>query len=746
MSKLIVRLTVFALSVFLCAQAHAAQKAIGTPCSNDNSNIDWDTIGQCNGTVFQKGPLMLGTVATPTYATTTCDAAKTGMIQWTGTSFKGCDGASWSGLGGGALGVSATNTSPSRNGDITTGLFSDTASTVSIATAGVSRLTVTASGNVTINGTAAVGALTVGGQSFIVGGRSSADLNTLLTSGMYGLNGTPTNSPVNYGSLITANNIDTTLQIAGGYQSDNLYFRGSWSSGGGFSPWRTVLHSGNYTSYSPSLTGSGASGTWGISITGSSPLLANLGTYVWSASTLPTGYNLGIQTSFVSGGQSFPSYGSLVNVNTYSGGGGALQLYVPYSPTYGGTGLQVRFGNYDVSSGNSWTAWKTLVASDNVGSYAVPTANGGLITGAGGGLYLGSANWDAGSSGSTAGHIITDNGSYKALMIVGNSVSGNSGMGREIKVWDYLNVQGSFNATGGGTFSGNVSAATPTAANHLATKAYVDSKAGGGTWQSQTFTSSGTWYYSSAYSNVTVFAVGGGGGGGAGYFNGSYYYGGSGGGGAATGWFPNMPVTGNLTVNVGAGGAGGNSSAYTGGNGGTTTVYQGGTLLASARGGGGGSALVTSGSVGGGTGGSGGLFGAGGGGGGGGTYSNTSAAAGGAGGSNNIAYGGCNVSGTGTAVGSGVIGGVGGGTGCGTGGAGGAAGYSYSYGYNYAGGGGGGSWGAGGAGGAAFGNGGGSAGANTGGGGGGGAATSSNGVFSSGGAGGSGLAVIYWQQ
>lgn len=31
-----------------------------------------------------------------------------------------------------------------------------------------------------------------------------------------------------------------------------------------------VLHAGNYTSYSPSLTGAGASGTWGISITGSS--------------------------------------------------------------------------------------------------------------------------------------------------------------------------------------------------------------------------------------------------------------------------------------------------------------------------------------------------------------------------------------------------------------------------------------------------------------------------------------------
>jgi hypothetical protein len=42
------------------------------------------------------------------------------------------------------------------------------------------------------------------------------------------------------------------------YVVNNLYVGGNQS-----------IHAGNYTSYSPSLTGSGASGTWGISITGS---------------------------------------------------------------------------------------------------------------------------------------------------------------------------------------------------------------------------------------------------------------------------------------------------------------------------------------------------------------------------------------------------------------------------------------------------------------------------------------------
>jgi len=44
---------------------------------------------------------------------------------------------------------------------------------------------------------------------------------------------------------------------------------GSWGS------WVRFLHSGNYNSYTPTLTGTGASGTWGISITGSASNLTS---------------------------------------------------------------------------------------------------------------------------------------------------------------------------------------------------------------------------------------------------------------------------------------------------------------------------------------------------------------------------------------------------------------------------------------------------------------------------------------
>ena len=138
----------------------------------------------------------------------------------------------------------------------------------------------------------------------------------------------------------------------------------------GYTPYNATNPSGYITS-AGSISGNAATAT-------SSPLLSALGAYVWSASSAPTTYNMGVQTSFVQSANGFPSYGSLINVRTYSGPGGDLQMYVPYSPTYGGTGLQVRFGNYD--AGNVWTSWKTLLASDNFNSYA-PSLTGSGASG-----------------------------------------------------------------------------------------------------------------------------------------------------------------------------------------------------------------------------------------------------------------------------------------------------------------------------------------------------------------------------
>ncbi len=119
--------------------------------------------------------------------------------------------------------------------------------------------------------------------------------------------------------------------------------------------------------------------------------LNTLGSYVWSASGTPSAYNNSLMMSFVGPLEGWTNYGSVITAKSYSGGGGSLQMYVPYSPSYGGTGLQVRFGNYDINNGNSWTSWKTLLASDNYNSYA-PTLTG---TGA-------SGTWGIGITGNAA--------------------------------------------------------------------------------------------------------------------------------------------------------------------------------------------------------------------------------------------------------------------------------------------------------------------------------------------------------
>ena len=68
-----------------------------------------------------------------------------------------------------------------------------------------------------------------------------------------------------------------------GLDTDNQWKVGGWSAG---AVAYVLLHSGNYNSYSPTLTGGNASGTWGINITGtannSNHLQTTAGTSTWN--------------------------------------------------------------------------------------------------------------------------------------------------------------------------------------------------------------------------------------------------------------------------------------------------------------------------------------------------------------------------------------------------------------------------------------------------------------------------------
>lgn len=80
------------------------------------------------------------------------------------------------------------------------------------------------------------------------------------------------NAPGNYFQALTLGNGSDFSQI--GVNSNNqIYFRFNGTG----STWFNVLSSNNYNSYAPTLTGTGASGTWGINVTGNASTASNLG-------------------------------------------------------------------------------------------------------------------------------------------------------------------------------------------------------------------------------------------------------------------------------------------------------------------------------------------------------------------------------------------------------------------------------------------------------------------------------------
>jgi len=166
----------------------------------------------------------------------------------------------------------------------------------------------------------------------------------------------------------------------------------SRSSAGVWNGWSEVLTSNNYTSYSPSLTGSGASGTWGINITGNAATASN-SSQLNGLSSIQLFNNMGgvhgTQTDFnaisdfgvryVQGTTNGPGTGSqyygftLGLGNDYAYSSYASQLYWPRTPLSGSPYLSVRF-----REGGSWGSWSKIYAgyADSAGSVAWTNVSG----------------------------------------------------------------------------------------------------------------------------------------------------------------------------------------------------------------------------------------------------------------------------------------------------------------------------------------------------------------------------------
>ena len=258
--------------------------------------------------------------------------------------------------------------------------------------------------------------------------------------------------PFTYGNVLQLTGSNGVSQIAMQWHGTGLAYRSAPDTSTTFSGWATILTSSNYSSYTVTKTGGGASGTWGINVTGSA------GSVAWGnvsgrpsslpASDVPAWAKASTKPSYSwSEIGSKPStftpsshthnylaiYGSRpadINFKTSTNGAGAMFHFVATSSTKTGKPpedsnvLQMNWDNnggwdtqFAISNGSSphsyirsqnngtWGNWTTLLDSSNYNNYS-PSKTG---TGASGtwGINI------TGASGSCTGNAATASNASK---------------------------------------------------------------------------------------------------------------------------------------------------------------------------------------------------------------------------------------------------------------------------------------------------------------------------------------------
>lgn len=148
-----------------------------------------------------------------------------------------------------------------------------------------------------------------------------------------------------------------------------------------------VLHAGNYNSYSPTLTGGNASGTWSINVTGSAGSATSLNGSNYISRTGTSG-NANTDFNNTPAG-SVRHHGD--DANVANSPGGTWWFYDHYRHSNGSNywGTQIAWGWEDNANslaqrnvtGGSWSGWVRYLNSGNYSSYALPLS-GGTMTGA----------------------------------------------------------------------------------------------------------------------------------------------------------------------------------------------------------------------------------------------------------------------------------------------------------------------------------------------------------------------------
>jgi hypothetical protein len=161
------------------------------------------------------------------------------------------------------------------------------------------------------------------------GSRDNTDYNSRLTSGFFnGADAAPNKPGQAYAQLITVRGVDTGWQMAGGYANNTIYTRG-WHSSGTFYQWYTLLSDGNFNSYAPTLTGTGASGTWGINVTGTASSISGFNNPATGATANTIVYRDG--SGHISGNYLFGNY---VNSGDDVSGGTVSYIMAKFGDNY----------------------------------------------------------------------------------------------------------------------------------------------------------------------------------------------------------------------------------------------------------------------------------------------------------------------------------------------------------------------------------------------------------------------------
>jgi hypothetical protein len=173
---------------------------------------------------------------------------------------------------------------------------------------------------------------------------------------------------------------DTMWQIQGDYyNSSTLQWRAGYA--GNWYDWRQILHSANYNSYAPTLTGGGASGTWNISITGSAGS-ASSATFLNSSNYInQTGSTGSWNADFQNTPAGTARYGGDVGANQTNGPGGSWWIQQNFRHTNSSNfwGIQVAWGWEDNANrlatrnvtGGNFGGWVYYM---NTAAYPIPAS------------------------------------------------------------------------------------------------------------------------------------------------------------------------------------------------------------------------------------------------------------------------------------------------------------------------------------------------------------------------------------